>query len=591
MGMLRYLIMIFILFMAVSCAGLPIAVLPAAPTATSIPTPSYTTTVTQLPSLTPSPTSFLGLTPTAPATTATYTPTPAFTATPTASVAAQGFTVQYHPDDVLYVGDQVSFEVIPPPGLEVKDSSLQVQVDPPDEQNLGTVKFAPWGIQGREQATFIWAWDTKNLQPGLHNISFNVTPQGISWTEQVNLLPASDMPPDQAEAHWASTQTQCCTVFYITETASARDLPQLTASIDEQAQDVIAKMGANFTEPITVTILPRLLGHGGFTSTEISVSYLDRNYAANDWGLVVHHEMVHAIDGHLGGDFRPTIFVEGLAVYLTGGHYKPEPLMPRAAALLPEYLNWYIPLQALADDFYTSQHEIGYLEGASLIEYMVGKYGEPAFNAFYRDIHNKPGESQSESINAALQKHFSITFTQLEQDFLTALENEPDTASWVEDVRMTVTYYDTMRRYQQLLDPSAYFRTAWLMDNKTMREKGIVADYLRHPHTPDNLALETLFITAHQDWMALDYTSASSILAEINSVLDGIDRGNSDPFSVSQITADYLAISDTLQQQGYEVQNITTTANTAATTVTTSAGLELIPLDLKRTGGQWSIIP
>ena len=113
----------------------------------------------------------------------------------------------------------------------------------------------------------------------------------------------------------------------------------------------------------------------GLPSSEISVSYLDRNYASNSWELVVHHEMVHAIDGHLGGDFRPTIFVEGLAVYLTGGHYKPEPLMPRAAALLPAYLNQYIPLKTLADDFYASQHEIGYLEGASLIEYMVKTYG------------------------------------------------------------------------------------------------------------------------------------------------------------------------------------------------------------------------
>lgn len=499
--------------------------------------------------------------------------------------------MRFHPDDVLYVGDQVSLEVVPPTGLDVNGSTLQVQVDPPGGQDLGKVDFNPWGIEGREQATFIWAWDTRDLAPGAHTLSFDVRPQGITWTEQVNLLPASDMPPDQAGAHWASTQTKCCTVFYITDTASERDLAQLTASIDQQAQDAISKMGANFTQPITVTILPRMLGHGGFTSDEISVSYLDRNYASNDWELVVHHEMIHAIDGHLGGDFRPTMFVEGLAVYLTGGHYKPEPLMPRAAALLPPYLSWYIPLKDLADNFYASQHEIGYLEAASLIEYMVGRYGEQAFNSFYRDIHNKQGESQSTSIDAALQKHFSITFDELEQDFIAALDSEPNTASWVEDVRMTVTYYDTMRRYQQLLDPSAYFRTAWLLDNKSMRDKGIVADYLRHPHTPYNLALETLFINAHQDWENLDYTSASSTLAEINSVLDGIEHGTTDPFSVSQITADYLAISDTLHQLGYEVQDITVNGDTASTIVTTSADVQLQTVDLNRSGGQWSIKP
>ncbi len=98
-------------------------------------------------------------------------------------------------------------------------------------------------------------------------------------------------------------------------------------------------------------------------------------------------------------------------------------------------------------------------------------------------------------------------------------------------------------------------------------------------------------MTAHQDWESMDYASASSILAEINSVLDGIEHGTPDPFSVSQITADYLAISDTLQQHGYEVQSITVNGDTAATTVTTSSNPQLEPVNLKRSGGQWSIIP
>ena len=459
-----------------------------------------------------------------------------------------------------------------------------MQVDPPDGPHLGPVDFSEWGIQGRFEAAMVWVWDTTNLDPGMHTLSFEVQPQGISWTEQVNLLPFAAMPPSQAEAHWAETHTQCCTVFYVTNTASERDLSSLTTLVDTQAQDVIEKMGASFTEPITITILPRLLGHGGFTTSEISVSYLDRNYASNSWELVVHHEMVHTIDGQLGGDFRPTIFVEGLAVYMTGGHYKFEPLMPRAAALLPAYLDQYIPLKTLADDFYALQHEIGYLEGASLIEYMVKTYGWEEFSSFYRDIHSHQGETQSDSINTALLVHFSITFSQLEQDFL-SLKAEPDTSSWVDDVRLTVTYYDTMRRYQQLLDPSAYFRTAWLLDNKSMRERGIVADYLRHPHTPTNLALETLFITAHQQMIGQDFTQPAKPWMKSTPSWMALTTVQSDPFSVSQITADYLAISDSLQQQGYEVQNIFVTGDTASTSVTLPTGPGLIPLYLHRTGG------
>jgi hypothetical protein len=578
--MRRFFILIFILILIASCSNLSIPFIIPAPTVTSTSLPIIATSV--LPS--PTRTSFPLLTPTTPA--ATSTPFPNQTLSP-----AELFTVLFHPDDFLYVGDQVSFEVISPPGLEVNDAELSVQVDAPDGPTLEQVKFAPWGIQGRFEAAMVWAWDTKNEDPGLHHLTFKVQPQGYTWTEQVNLLPFSAMPPDQADAHWASTQTDCCTVFYITDTASERDLPTLTAMIDAQAQDAIEKMGVNFTEPITITILPRTLGHGGFASTEISVSYLDRNYAANSWAMVVHHEMIHAIDGHLGGDFRPSIFVEGLAVYMTGGHYEPEPLMPRAAALLGGYLDWYIPLKSLANDFYASQHEIGYLEGAALIEYLVKTYGLDAFFSFYRDIHINQGESQSDAINAALENHFSISFTKLEMDFLAALRAETDTSSWVDDVRLTVTYYDTMRRYQQLLDPSAYFRTAWLLDNKTMRERGIVADYLRHPHTPTNLALETLFITTSQQGSKKDYTSAFQTLDMISSVLDAIEHGTTDPFSVSILAINYLTIATTLQQQGYEVQNLSVNDNSATTQVTTSSGPDLILLNLQRIGGQWSTKP
>jgi hypothetical protein len=583
----RFLIMIFILFLSAVCRGTAIL--------TNQPTPAYSATSSAyVTSLTPTTT----VIPPSPTSTKTPSPSPSplgevptFTATITPTTPNTSFTVLYHPDDMLYVGDQVSFEVVSPPGLNMKDVNLKVQVDPPNGPYLGPVNFAAWGIQGRDEATLLWAWDTHDQTPGTHTLAYSVQPQGYAWTEQVTLLPSSDMPPDQSGAAWASTQTQCCTVFYITNTASERDLSTLTSMIDEQARLSIEEMGSNFTQPITVTILPRLLGHGGFSSDEISVSYLDRNYAANSWEMVVHHEMIHDIDGKLGGDFRPTILVEGLAVYMAGGHYKPEPLMPRAAALQKGYLNWYIPLKTLADDFYASQHEIGYIEGASLIEFLVKTYGWDAFSAFYRDIHINEGESQSDAINEALNVHFSTSFDQLEQDYLKALSQESDTSAWVDDVRLTVTYYDTLRRYQQLLDPSAYFRTAWLLDNKTMRERGIVADYLRHPHTPQNLALETLFITANDQVSAQQYSNASQTLEDINLVLDGIEQATTDPFSVSTLSTDYLSISSALQQQGYEVQNIRTSESAAIVDVTNSKGPDLIELHLIRTGNEWLITP
>jgi len=515
------------------------------------------------------------------------TPTAQASATPTAGYDT--FEVLYHPDDYLYVGDQVSLEVISPTGLDLKDAKLQVQVDPPTGLTMGPISFSGWGIQGREEATLLWSWDTSEQTAGTHTLVFSIQPQDYSWTEQVTLLPAIDLPPHQAVARWESIQSQCCTIFFITNTASERDLAALTTEIDEQARLSIEEMDASFTQPITITVLPRLLGHGGFASNEISVSYLDRNYAANAWSLVVHHEMIHMIDGQLGGDFRPTIFLEGLAVYMAGGHYKPEPLMPRAAALLPDYLDWYIPLEALSNDFYASQHEIGYLEGASLIEYMVDTYGWEAFSAFYRDIHRSEGESQSNAIDSALKSHFSISFAELEQDYLSTLAARTDSSQWVDDVRLTVTYYDTLRHYQQLLDPSAYFRTAWLMDNKTMRERGIVADYLRHPSTAENLALETLFITASQQMTSQQYTQALQTLDEINTVMEAIEDGHPEPFSVSSLAEDYLAIASSILEKGIEVQSINITGDSASAQVTKAPGFTPEFLILTHTADGWQI--
>ena len=90
-----------------------------------------------------------------------------------------------------------------------------------------------------------------------------------------------------------------------------------------------------------------------------------------------------------------------------------------------------------------------------------------------------------------------ITLAQLEDRFLQALKAEPVQPQDVEDIRLTVWYYDSARRYQLLMDPSAYFLNAWLPDSEQMRQRRVVADVLRSPLGPENSALETMFVTAN----------------------------------------------------------------------------------------------
>jgi hypothetical protein len=272
-------------------------------------------------------------------------------------------------------------------------------------------------------------------------------------------------------------------------------------------------------KPIDVTLMSRVVGQGGFTTGSVYLSYLDGNYTSDDMPILFHHEFVHYYDAAAGGKYHPAFFEEGLAVYLTGGHFKPEPLVARAAALLT--LGWYIPMTSVANDFYNQQHDISYLEAATFVKYMVDTYGWEAFNKFYRDI-SAPGNGQSDSavIDAALQAHFSRSFEDQETAYLAYLRNQPFTEDQRLDLQVTVKYFETVRRYQAALDPSAYFLYAWLPDGSVMRQRNIVSDLLRHPGGWQNRLSESLLERAHAEWFSSDYAGAKRTLQWMNGLLN-----------------------------------------------------------------------
>lgn len=177
----------------------------------------------------------------------------------------------------------------------------------------------------------------------------------------------------------------------------------------------------------------------------------------------------------------------------------------------------------LAERFYISQHEIGYLEAGALVAYMIDRWGEESFYKFYRDIHYLEGDrSQAAAINAALLHHFQLTLGDLENDFLAHLTEQPVERRWEEDVRLSVRFYDTVRWYQQALDPSAYYLTAWLPDGEQMRERNIVADYQRRPIAPENVAIETLLVAADERLRAGDYLRTGQLLDVVEAALQAI---------------------------------------------------------------------
>jgi hypothetical protein len=56
-----------------------------------------------------------------------------------------------------------------------------------------------------------------------------------------------------------------------------------------------------------------------------------------------------------------------------------------------------------------------------------------------------------------------------------------------------------------------------------MRQQGIVADYLRHPSAPVNVALETLLVAANEHLLAGSYGEAEKLLLAIEEELDEVE--------------------------------------------------------------------
>ena len=421
-----------------------------------------------------------------------------------------------HPDGPLYAGDLISFEVIPG-AFHLPAATRGVRISQAD-RIVGESNFESFGMGGRNQATFYWDWDTHGLPAGKYVLTFALLPGLAHWDETITLLPAAQVPPPEPQARWKVLETSCCFIHYISGTDAEKDLSSLEAMLAAQAVDVESRLGAKFKGKIPFTFLPRTLGHGGFTSDGIYVSYLQQNYAGSTAQQVSHHEMVHWLDGQMGGMLRPAMLQEGLAVYMSSGHFKVEPILPRAAALLE--LGQYIPLRKLADSFYLSQHEIGYVEAAALVNYMVLTYGWDRYNTFYRNIEPVPAITESGAIERALQTQFGLNFSQLEENYLAFLRQQPVSEADRTDLRLTIAFYDTVRRYEAALDPSAYFLNAWLPDVAMMRQRNIVADFLRHPGGIINRQIEQLLVTGDVQLRQANYPAADFNIRIVNQWLD-----------------------------------------------------------------------
>ena len=535
------------------------------------PTPQPTATASPQPTLTP-------------------TPAPTETATPEPSdlYIAPGDVV-FHPEPVLYSGDLVSFEVFAHDGAAIGLASFPVAVylgEPGEETKIATARATPYGIGGRLQTTFVWAWDTAGLQ-GTQLLTFALdpddeiqigdeNPDNNTLVAPVDLLPSAESP----QTRWLTTESECCIFNYLSNSAAERDIELIKATADNAMSYVENKLGRQQQSKMVFNMIDRLLGHGGFASDTITITYIDRDYAGGGLENVFRHEAAHVLDRQGWGD-HPTLITEGLAAYVAGGHFKEEPFEPRMIGVLA--LNQSIPLTELADNFYPSQHEIGYLEGAAFIDYLVATYGWERFVILLGAF--QPANTQSAMLDGGLRLVYEKSLAEMEAEWLAYLRARPVDPRWQADIADTVAFYDTVRRYQEAYDPSAHFLNAWIPDIQRAVSENITADYNRHPSTLENIALETMLIEADRQLEAGNYNSTERYLAAVNAVLDA--EGN---FAADSLATDYLALTASAVDAGYEPQHIRLDAG-AATVIASRADQPtvLVELTLTRVDGVWRV--
>ncbi|MEZ4594074.1 MAG: hypothetical protein R3D55_23475 [Chloroflexota bacterium] len=525
---------------------------------------------------------------TIPATNTAPAPMPTATAVvPEVDLSIDANGVFLYPVPTLYAGDRVTFQVVAhvPANIDPRTVTVHVLVN---YQDVAEGTLSARNLAGDAVGLFEWAWDTTDSVGDqlVHVIldRFDTITAGDENRDNnqvaltVAVLDPQTLPPNERNATWVTAETACCNVHVVSGTAAYRDLPELLVMVETAVDKAAASLEEELGRKIDIYLIDRVIGQGGYAGNAVVVSYLDRQYASRGFEQVLTHEAVHIIDRQFAPE-RITFLAEGLAVWGTGGHYKPEDIHQRAAALVR--LGQYIPLTELIDNFYPVQHEIGYLEAAGFVGYLIDTYGWPPFKTFYADVTAEDATLMSQAVDLNLQQYFGVTLAQAEANWLAFLAERPDDRNQLIDLQTTIRYFDVMRRYQRFYDPTAYFLTAWLPYPGALETEGNPADLTRHPQEEINVTLEVMLQASDAALRLGDYNKANVLLDSVTRVLDN------DGVFIDPLAASYLALVRSLTAQGYEVQAATLEGDRAQVQVTGRGTAVLTPLTLTLSGQNW----
>jgi hypothetical protein len=495
--------------------------------------------------------------------------------------------VHLYPVPHIYAGERITFQVIPqvPENVVVEDVTIHILVDGQDAVSgrLG------WGsLNSQPQAILEWGWQT-GMDAGEHIITVildrddviqqgDENPENNSVTFPLSVLAAAARPPSERNATWVTTETDCCHIHVVSGTAAYRDLPDLAALVEEAVAKAAKQLDETPEKKIDIFLISRVLGQGGYAGNAMVLSYLDRIYTGEGLYETIVHEAVHVIDRQFAPQ-RISILAEGTAVWATGGHYKPEDLHQRSAALIR--IGEYIPLTALADDFYPVQHEIGYLEAGGFVKYLVDTYGWTRYRNFYSSISQEGVATPSAALERGLQTHYGKTLSDMEAEWLNFLSQVELNEAAIHDLAASIRFFNVMRQYQTQYDPTAHFLTAWLPNPEDVMQRGNPADLTSHPNGEINITLETMLYAADTAIRAANYDRANIILDSVTRVLEN------DGIFLDPLATSYLNIVRTTTEMGYEPQQIQLNGSRAEILATKSSSTNLDTFKMVLQGQNW----
>jgi hypothetical protein len=514
---------------------------------------------------------------------------------PTSTVSATDLGIAedqvfIYPVPVIYEGDPVTFLIRPDVPAIVDSSAVVVQIDIGDSLSFSR-SLATSNLAGSPSALFTWDWETAG-QVGQHEVTVTIDPADLivagdedptnnQVTLTVPVLPARSRPARELGAQWVTAETRCCVLHVVTGTAAHRDLNQLKGLVDTAVEQAETLVDVPVQEPLHFYLVDRVIGQGGYARSSVVISYLDRNYVGEGIAELITHEAVHLLDQQFAPSRIPFL-AEGLAVWVTGGHYKEEEVEQRVQALRQTDL--YVPLTDLIDTFYTHQHEVGYLQAGGFIQFLVDHYGWENVRAFYAAVGSSPVIAPSQLMDQALQRHFGQTLAAVESDWLAHLDTLPSDPVTVDDLLTTIRYYNTVRDYQLRYDPTAHFLQAWLPPPRELEQRQITADLTRHPNSELNVTLEVMLL-------AVDRTLRSGDLNNANVILDSVERAlANDGLFLDPLGINYSQIVHKLMAVGLEVHQVELDGNRAVARVTEGRLVSLRPVDMLLRNQTWVLL-